>query len=94
MSKLEEPEVIARVRDYRQAFGTQAGRRVLADLRKSFSRRSSFVPNDPYATSFREGERSVVLKIESMLKLTEAELDRWTEDIRQQSQPEVEAYDA
>ncbi len=78
----EEPEVVARMRDYKQAFGTQAGRRVLADLRKSFGKRVSFTPNDPYTTAFREGERNVYLKVEAMLKLSDEELDRWTETIQ------------
>lgn len=79
---VEEPEVVARVRDYRQTFGTQAGRRVLGDLRKSFGKRSSFVPSDPCATAFKEGERNVVLKIETMLNMSEEQLDRWTETIK------------
>ncbi len=86
--KLEEPEVVARIRDYRQTFGTQAGRRVLADLRKSFENRSSHVAGDPYETAFREGERNVMLKLKSMLKMTEEELDRWTSTFKQTEEEE------
>lgn len=89
--KLEEPEIVARLRDYRQCFGTQAGRRVLSDLRRSYSRRLSF-SKDPYETAFHEGERNVVLKIEAALKMTEAELDRWVDQFTKQM--EVEQYDA
>lgn len=83
-----EPEVVARLRDYRQTFGTQAGRRVLGDLFRSYLYRSSHVAGDPHETSFREGERNVVLKIRAALKMTEEELERWTETIRNQHMEE------
>ena len=87
---LKEPEIIARVRDYRQTFGTQSGRRVLQDLRTSFSKRVSYTKGDPYDTAFREGERNVVLKIESMLKMSDEDIDRWCSALVVQQQMEAD----
>ena len=81
-----DPVVIARIKDYRETFGTQAGRRVLSDLRRSYGKRPSYVKGDAYDTAFKEGERSVYLKIESMLNLSEKDLDRWTEELKHQEE--------
>lgn len=35
-------------------------------LREEFSERTSFVPGDPHATHFKEGERHVILFLEDM----------------------------
>lgn len=51
---------------YRQTFGSPMGQCVWADLTASFSTRSSFT-RDPLTTAFREGERSVWLRIQAFL---------------------------
>lgn len=57
-----------RIMDYQATFVEGRGRNVLDDLRAQYCHRSSFVSGDPYATAFREGQRDVVLAIESVLK--------------------------
>lgn len=58
-------------RDYLAAFGTPAGRKVLAHLRQLFGERLSYVAGDPHATAFREGQRSVILHINALLSWIE-----------------------
>lgn len=53
---------------YRSAFASVAGTKVLEDLRAAFGDRMSFIPGMPDETSFREGQRSVYLRIMVMLK--------------------------
>jgi hypothetical protein len=54
-------------RAYVTVFASDAGRRVLNDLRVAFYDRTSFVPGDPYATHVFEGERAVILRILTIL---------------------------
>jgi len=63
----EEEAYYERVMDYDATFGKGRGVNVLNDLSTQYERRSSFVPGDPYATAFREGQRDVVLAIKTML---------------------------
>lgn len=67
----EEELVYERVMDYQHTFALGRGVNVLRDLRAQYMQRSSFVPGDPHATAFREGQRDVVLAIESMLRTAE-----------------------
>ena len=69
-------------RAYVTVFTSDAGRRVLNDLRVAFYDRSSFVPGDPYATHVFEGERAVILRILTIL----AE----ESDVQKAPQPEAE----
>lgn len=69
-------------RAYVTVFTSDAGRRVLNDLRVAFYDRSSFVPGDPYATHVFEGERTVILRILTIL----AE----ESDVQKEPQPEAE----
>lgn len=48
---------------YRSCFASEAGQQVLNDLRLAYGRRSSFVPGDPQATAYNEGQRAVYLEI-------------------------------
>ena len=54
---------------YRQLFNTDEGKVVLRDLKlRNHVLSSSFVAGDPHDTSFREGQRSVVLTIMRMME--------------------------
>ena len=55
-------------RDYGITFGSKEGERVIADLKSAYYHRSSFIKNDPYETSYREGQRSVIIRIINLLK--------------------------
>lgn len=58
---LEEAQ---RLLDYRQTFGTDHGKRVLADiLRRARVVQSSYAGADTHATAFAEGRRRVGLEI-------------------------------
>lgn len=57
--------------DYQVVFSSDAGKRILNDMRKSFCKRSSHEAGDPFQTAFNEGERSVVLRIEHMIEEAE-----------------------
>jgi hypothetical protein len=43
------------------------GETVLADLQSAYYRRSSF-SKDPYETAYREGQRSVIIRILNLLE--------------------------
>ena len=58
-------EIKARAGDYLRTFGTEAGKRVLKDMRKSFGR-YSFDPN-PFIAARNEGKREVILEIEDII---------------------------
>jgi hypothetical protein len=67
----EEDAVYDRIMDYSRTFSDGHGRNVLTDLCAQYEQRSSFVPGDPYATAFREGQRDVVLAIKAVLRTAE-----------------------
>ena len=53
--------------DYLTTFSTPEGERVLQDLQAAYGDRISF-SSDPYATAYKEGQRSVLLRINNLLK--------------------------
>lgn len=59
---------------YRQLFNTDEGKIVLRDLKlRNHALTTTFVAGDPHDTSFREGQRSVVLTIMRMMEEKTAE---------------------
>lgn len=57
-------------RDYAQTFGTEAGQRVLDDLKlRGCFEETTFVDGDSHATAKNEGARHVVLTIINIIKL-------------------------
>jgi hypothetical protein len=54
-------------RDYRITFGSKEGERVIADLRSAYYKRSSF-SKDTNEMAYREGQRSVVIRIINLLE--------------------------
>ena len=63
--------------DYETTFGTDAGKRVLADLcGRHFVFSSAMVPGDPYHTHYNDGRRSVVTDLMSFLSVSVAELEQ------------------
>jgi len=54
---------------YKDAFGNNAGKKVLSDLEIRCNwRASSYVAGDANATAFEEGKRAVILHIYNMMK--------------------------
>ena len=64
----DEDELKQLKQDYRITFTSKEGERVLADLRSAYYHRGSFIKGDPYETSHREGQRSVLIRIINLLK--------------------------
>lgn len=54
--------------DYQNTFDTPEGKRVFADLNSAYYHRSSYTKDDPYETTFREGQRSVIIRIINLIK--------------------------
>ncbi|ANS05572.1 hypothetical protein [uncultured Mediterranean phage] len=54
-------------RDYRITFGSKEGERVIADLRSAYYKRSSF-SKDTNEMAYREGQRSVVIRIINLIE--------------------------
>jgi hypothetical protein len=53
---------------YARLFSGETGRVVLENMVAKYQRRSSFVRGDPYETAFKEGARSVILHIRTMVR--------------------------
>ena len=64
-----------RIIQYKAVFGTEEGKKVLYDLMASHHVVSPvMVKGDSHDTAFKEGERNVVLRIMSILKIDPEEL--------------------
>lgn len=64
------------VRAYREIFNSEAGKVVLHDLAKSCHVYHSTMDANPNELAYKEGERSVVLRIIRTLNIDPFELDR------------------
>jgi len=53
---------------YKTVFGSEDGESILKDLGVRFCEHSSTFSNDPHETAYREGQRTVLLFIRSMLR--------------------------
>ena len=53
---------------YREIFNTEAGQVILDDLARRFNIHATSFSKDPYETAFREGQRDVVLFLQSATK--------------------------
>lgn len=71
---------LARANDYRKTFSTLHGKRVLFDLMKTGHLLGSSFSKDPYQTAFNEGERAIVGKILTHLKMEPEQLERLFEE--------------
>ena len=77
--------------DYESTFGSDAGKRVLADLcGRHFIFSSTLMPGDPYHTHTNEGRRSVVVDIINYLSVSIGEL----EQLERQSHDRERALDS
>ena len=56
----------SRMQDYLICFSTEAGKRVLLDMEKSYSK--SCFDTDPLMMAYREGRRDVVLSIRYIME--------------------------
>lgn len=70
MAKKRERKISDTVIAYRTVFDSEAGKRVLYDLAKVCHMLTPVhFPGDPYETAYRDGERSVILRIMRQLAM-------------------------
>jgi hypothetical protein len=73
-NKKRDEQRIAKLQDYKRTFGSEHGKRVLYDLmNEHYFLRSSYDSN-PQEMAFREGQKNVVLRIMTALKLDQEQL--------------------
>tara|TARA_R110002167_G_scaffold330346_1_gene537009 strand:+ start:284 stop:505 length:222 start_codon:yes stop_codon:yes gene_type:complete len=53
---------------YKITFDSPEGQKVLADLKSAYYHRGSYSKNDSHETSYREGQRSVLIRIINLIK--------------------------
>jgi len=74
--------------DYGYVFSTESGRRVLLDILKASHVLESSVVNradesvDPYQTHVREGERNMALRILTILRWSEIDLQKLSQEVQ------------
>ena len=56
------------IQDYRTTFSTAPGKRVLEDMQRAYSKRTSFTKGAPDVMAFKEGQRAVLIAIDRMLE--------------------------
>ncbi len=79
--KTPAEKMVARVRDYHQVFGSQAGKRILYDMMREHKMLStSFSPGDPQVTAFNEGGRNVIVRLLGILKTSPEQLRQHIEE--------------
>jgi hypothetical protein len=61
-------------KDYAICFDTLEGKRVFDDIRRSYQTKSSY-SKDPFETAFREGQRSVFLRMLNLSNLKEVDFN-------------------
>lgn len=79
--KSTEHKYLAKISDYKNVFGSAQGKRVLEDMcRNHFMFTTTNVKGDHIESIRREGERLVVLRILSHLKLNLSKLEKLIEE--------------
>lgn len=71
---------LAKLEDYRSAFNTPSGRRVLYDLIDAHGVMASNFHENSHVLAAREGERSVVLRILQILKTDPKQMEKTIEE--------------
>lgn len=68
---------VARVMDYKRAFASEQGMRVLYDMMSSHHvLGSTYVKGDALDMAFREGQRQVVLRILTIMKTDPSKMEK------------------
>ena len=76
MAIFGENKRVKLVKAYRELFASEAGMEVLNDLCKSCHIHHSTMDANPHEMAYKEGERSVVLRILRTIEINPFELDR------------------
>lgn len=82
MTKRKSPEkkYIAKAADYKNVFSSAQGKRVLEDMCRQHFMFSTTFMKDSHETARREGERLVMLRVLSFLKIDLAKLEKLIEE--------------
>lgn len=80
--KKREPDQV--VRAYREVFNSEAGKVVIEDMMKTFYTLSSTFDPNPIEMAYKEGERSVVIRILKTINTDPFELKQRLEEARRQ----------
>jgi len=67
-------------KDYQNVFNSESGKRVLENLKKICFYYDTTINGTPHIMSFNEGQRAVILHIETKLKLTAEKLKELEND--------------
>jgi hypothetical protein len=80
MAKKSPHKQVAKIIDYKGAFGTEQGQRVLHDLCKTCGLLITSFDENPHMMAFKEGQRNVVLHILNKLKMDPMALKKFIEE--------------
>lgn len=78
---LAAKKVLARISDYKQVFGSQAGERVLQDLMRFSGMLGDESAQDAFTISFNSGQRNIVKMILKNINTNEGDLLRHIEQL-------------
>lgn len=76
MELFKESKKVRLVKSYRELFSSDEGKEVLHDLCKSCNVYNSTFDGNPHEMAYKEGARSVVLRIMRTIDIDPHELDR------------------
>jgi hypothetical protein len=75
--KSSRRKALAKISDYQKTFNDPIGKKVLYDMmQEHFMLKSTFVKNDTHATAMHEGERNVVLRLMTILKMDPKQIEQ------------------
>jgi len=75
--KKQTDKSLAKISDYKATFLEGRGQKVLHDMmRAHFMMATTYVKGDPYESAMREGERQVIIRILSILKVDLKKLEK------------------
>jgi len=66
--EIYDDDYIQLVKDYKELFSGETGKKVLEDLYNTFDL-PSYQKEDPYGTTYREGRRAVILYIKEKVEV-------------------------
>ena len=64
---MNKKDIVELTKTYQRVFKSEDGQTVLEDLEKRCNVHNTSFSNDPHETSFREGQRQVVLFLKSII---------------------------
>jgi len=84
MAKKTAYRQVDRVIDYKEVFGSSAGKSVLYDMMRAGNVLQSSFDKNPQEMAFNEGQRNMVLRILTILKTDPLELRKFIQEREEQ----------